>query len=107
MWIYGAYNPVFGPDGRVVSVVKFASDVTAQVADRLRRHQGQQAIDKDLGIITGSISDVSHQATLTAEAAAQTSGNVHAVAAGAEEFSASIEELSRHASEEAVVPRPM
>ncbi|KQO73305.1 MULTISPECIES: PAS domain-containing protein [unclassified Methylobacterium] len=99
VWIYGAYNPVFGPDGRVVSVVKFASDVTAQVADRLRRHEGQQAIDKDLGVITGSISDVSHQATLTAEAAAQTSGNVQAVAAGAEEFSASIEELSRHASE--------
>jgi methyl-accepting chemotaxis protein len=99
VWIYGAYNPVFGPDGRVIAVVKFASDVTAQVADRLRRHQGQQAIDKDLGLITGSISDVSHQASLTAEAAAQTSGNVQAVAAGAEEFSASIEELSRHAVE--------
>jgi methyl-accepting chemotaxis protein len=109
VWIYGAYNPVLGADGRVVAVVKFASDVTAQVADRLRRREGQQAIDKDLGVITGSISDVSHQATLTAEAAAQTSGNVQAVAAGAEEFSASIEELSRHAveakaaSDEAVV----
>ncbi|KQP41216.1 histidine kinase [Methylobacterium sp. Leaf104] len=109
VWIYGAYNPVLGADGRVLAVVKFASDVTAQVADRLRRRQGQQAIDQDLGLITGSISDVSHQATLTAEAAAQTSGNVQAVAAGAEEFSASIEELSRHAveaktaSDEAVV----
>ncbi|MGU3360895.1 PAS domain-containing protein [Methylobacterium sp. M6A4_1b] len=109
VWIYGAYNPVLGADGQVLSVVKFASDVTAQVADRIRRRQGQQAIDQDLGLITGSISDVSHQATLTAEAAAQTSGNVQAVAAGAEEFSASIEELSRHAveakaaSDEAVV----
>jgi methyl-accepting chemotaxis protein len=99
VWIYGTYNPVLGPDGRVVAVVKFASDVTAQVADRLRRREGQQAIDQDLGVITGSISDVSHQATLTAEEAAQTSGNVQAVAAGAEEFSASIEELSRHAVE--------
>jgi methyl-accepting chemotaxis protein len=99
VWIYGAYNPVLGLDGKPIAVVKFASDVTAQVADRMRRAEGQRAIDRDLGGITGSIADVSHQATATAEAAARTSGNVQAVAAGAEEFSASIEELSRHAVE--------
>ncbi|MCJ2032976.1 PAS domain-containing protein [Methylobacterium sp. J-068] len=99
VWIYGAYTPVLGPDGRPIAVVKFASDVTAQVADRLRRVEGQRAIDQDLGSITGSIADVSRQATVTAEAAARTSGNVQAVAAGAEEFSASIEELNRHAIE--------
>jgi methyl-accepting chemotaxis protein len=99
VWIYGAYNPVFGPDGKTNAVVKFASDVTTQVADRLRRVEGQRVIDRDLGFITGSIADVSQQASATAEAAARTSGNVQAVAAGAEEFSASISEISRHASE--------
>ncbi|WP_264047012.1 methyl-accepting chemotaxis protein [Methylobacterium flocculans] len=97
VWIHGAYNPVLGPDGKPVAVVKFAIDVTAQVHDRLRRADGQRSIDRDLGGITGSIADVSRQANTTAEAAALTSTNVQAVAAGAEEFSASIEELSRHA----------
>ncbi|MCK2054586.1 PAS domain-containing methyl-accepting chemotaxis protein [Methylobacterium sp. 37f] len=99
VWIYGAYNPVLGPDGKPVAVVKFANDVTHQVADRLRRLEGQRAIDRDLGGITDSIAEVSRQASTTAEAAALTSGNVQAVAAGAEEFSASIEELNRHAVE--------
>ena len=99
IWIYGSYNPVLGPDGKPVAVVKFASDVTEQVNDRHRRADGQRSIDRDLGGITGSIADVSRQAIATAEAAAVTSGNVQAVAAGAEEFSASIEELSRHAIE--------
>ncbi|MFB2594442.1 PAS domain S-box protein [Paracoccus sp. p4-l81] len=29
LWIEASYNPVIGPDGRVVKVVKFATDVTA------------------------------------------------------------------------------
>jgi len=99
VWIFGAYNPILGADGKPYAVVKFASDVTAQVNDRNRRRDGQRLIDRDLGHITEAISDVSRQAATTAEAAARTSGNVQAVAAGAEEFSSSIEELSRHAIE--------
>ncbi|NEU13983.1 PAS domain S-box protein [Methylobacterium sp. BTF04] len=99
VWIQGAYNPIIGRDGKPCAVVKFATDVTAQVTERLRRAQGQREIDTDIGSIMHAISDVSRQAATTAEAAAQTSGNVQAVAAGAEEFSASIEELNRHAIE--------
>ncbi|GJD98045.1 methyl-accepting chemotaxis protein [Methylobacterium iners] len=99
VWIYGSYNPVFDADGRPCAVVKFASDITQQVADRERRRQAQQVIEVDLGSITQAMSGVSQQATATADAAAQTSGNVQSVAAGAEEFAASSEELSRHAIE--------
>jgi methyl-accepting chemotaxis protein len=99
IWIYGAYNPVLDREGKPCAVVKFASDVTQQVTERLRRAEGQRMIDVDLGAITHAMSEVSNQAVVTAEAAALTSGNVQAVAAGAEEFAASIEELSRHATE--------
>ncbi|KAB1079446.1 PAS domain S-box protein [Methylobacterium soli] len=99
IWIYGAYNPVLDCEGKPCAVVKFASDVTQQVTERLRRAEGQRMIDVDLGAITHAMSEVSNQAVVTAEAAALTSGNVQAVAAGAEEFAASIEELSRHATE--------
>jgi methyl-accepting chemotaxis protein len=99
VWIHGGYNPILGPDGKPYAVVKFATDITAQVSDRNRRRDGQHLIERDLGQITGAISDVSRQAHTIAETTALTSGNVQAVAAGAEEFSASIEELSRHAVE--------
>lgn len=99
VWIHGSYNPIFDASGVPFAVVKFASDITQQVTERARRIQAQQEIDTDLSTITLAMSDVSSQATITAEAAAQTSGNVQAVAAGAEEFAASSEELSRHATE--------
>lgn len=99
VWIYGSYNPVFDSEGRPCAVVKFASDVTEQVADRLRRAEGQRSIRSDLGDITLAMSDVTRQAQETADAVAVTSGNVQAVAAGSEEFAASISELSRHAAQ--------
>ena len=99
VWIQGSYNPILDASGAPFAVVKFATDITQQVAERMRRAEAQQEIDTDLGSITQAMSDVSSQATITAEAAAQTSGNVQAVAAGAEEFAASSEELSRHATE--------
>ncbi|OAH37738.1 methyl-accepting chemotaxis protein [Methylorubrum populi] len=99
IWIYGTYNPVLDSEGRPCAVVKFASDVTQAVADRLRRADGQRVIQADLGSITGAMSDVSRQASETATAVAATSDNVQSVAAGAEEFAASISELSRHASQ--------
>ena len=98
-WIYGSYNPVFDSEGRPYAVVKFASDVTQAVADRLRRSEGQRSIEADLDVITGAMSDVSRQANETAAAVALTSDNVQAVAAGTEEFAASITELSRHATQ--------
>ncbi len=62
----------------------------------------QHLIERDLGLVTGSISDVSRQAHTIAETTAQTSGNVPAVTAGAEEFLAPIGELIRHAGEAVV-----
>ena len=97
VWIHGAYNPILDRDGRPIAVVKFATDVTAQVRERRRRAEGQRLIEADLGQIQQEMAVVSQQSTQTALAAAETSGNVQAVAAGAEEFSASIEELTRHA----------
>ncbi|MER0238496.1 PAS domain-containing methyl-accepting chemotaxis protein [Fulvimarina sp. MAC8] len=31
VWLYASYNPVFGPCGKIVKIVKFASDVTERV----------------------------------------------------------------------------
>ncbi|GEP02751.1 methyl-accepting chemotaxis protein [Methylobacterium oxalidis] len=99
VWIFGAYNPILDADGKPCAVVKFATDVTQQVTDRNRRMDGQKAIEADIGAIMQAMSDVARQTRATTETAGHTSGNVQAVAAGTEEFAASINELSRHASE--------
>lgn len=36
VWIHGSYNPILGPNGQVERVVKFCTDVTAQVQERQR-----------------------------------------------------------------------
>ncbi|SDM17541.1 methyl-accepting chemotaxis sensory transducer with Pas/Pac sensor [Methylobacterium phyllostachyos] len=97
VWIFGAYNPILDAEGKPCAVVKFATDVTQQVEDRQRRAAGQRAIEGDIAAIRDSMSRVVQQADETAEASNQTARNVQAVAAGSEEFAASIEELSRHA----------
>ncbi|MCF4128800.1 methyl-accepting chemotaxis protein [Methylobacterium sp. SyP6R] len=99
VWIFGAYNPVLDLDGRPCAVVKFATDITRQVVDRQRRSAGQRAIEADIAAITVAVSEVSDQARATADQTARTSGNVEAVAAGTEEFAASIAELGRHAED--------
>ncbi|MBN9000871.1 MAG: PAS domain-containing protein, partial [Rhizobiales bacterium] len=43
VWIQASYNPISDGNGRIVKVVKFATDITAQVEDRLRRAKVQQA----------------------------------------------------------------
>ncbi len=99
IWIFGSYNPVLDSEGRPYAVVKFATDVTRAVTDRLRRSAAQRVIDADLQAITAAVSAVTRRARSTSEVSLQTSDNVQAVAAGTEEFAASIDELSRHASE--------
>lgn len=34
IWLEATYNPIIGPDGKVIKVIKFASDVTAQVEEK-------------------------------------------------------------------------
>ena len=99
VWIQASYNPIYGADGKFAKVVKFATDITRQVEDRLRRAEVQKSIDADLGQITESIAATSERVTSAASASTQTSSNMQAVASGAEELAASVSEISRQASD--------
>ncbi|MBF0334986.1 MAG: chemotaxis protein, partial [Alphaproteobacteria bacterium] len=89
------YNPILDMNGKPFKVVKFATDITAQVRERMRRETVQKGIDHDLGEITQAVANVSEQAASAASASTQTSTNVQAVASGAEEMAASVGEISR------------
>ncbi|NEU13535.1 PAS domain S-box protein [Methylobacterium sp. BTF04] len=102
VFIQGSYNPIFDRDGRPLKVVKFATDVTAQVTDRNRRAALQVAIASDLNTIAGAASGASRQAGQAAQASARVSSDIQTVASGAEELAASVSEISMqvtHASE--------
>jgi methyl-accepting chemotaxis protein len=99
VWIQASYNPIYGADGKVFKIVKFATDISGQVEDRLRRAELQKSIDADLGQITESVAATSERVTSAASASTQTSSNMQAVASGAEELAASVSEISRQASD--------
>ena len=99
IWIQASYNPIHDADGKIMKVVKFATDITAQVEDRLRRGELQKSIDGDLGQITEAVAATSERVTSAASASTQASSNMQAVAAGAEELAASVGEISRQASD--------
>ncbi|MGU3479074.1 methyl-accepting chemotaxis protein [Methylobacterium sp. D48H] len=93
-WIQATYNPVRDAAGRLVKVVKFATDITEAVADRLRRAELHRGVDRDLDGIAIALSQASQQAVGAASAAEEASGNTQSVAAGSEELAASVGEIS-------------
>ena len=54
VWLRATYNPVFNAAGKVTRIVKLASDVTAQVEDRLRSTGVLEAIDRSMAVIAFS-----------------------------------------------------
>ncbi|MBQ0824524.1 PAS domain-containing methyl-accepting chemotaxis protein [Microvirga sp. HBU67558] len=95
VWIQASYNPIFDMSGRPYKVIKFATDITAQVTERLRRVELQKSIAVDLSEITDAVANVTEQTSTAAYASGETSLNVQAVAAGAEELAASVHEISQ------------
>lgn len=92
VWIEGSYNPIFNADGKPVKVVKFATDVTKQIAllDQLKK-----LIDVNFAEIDQAVSQSTIETVTASSAAMQTSGNVQLMAASAEEMAASITEISQ------------
>jgi len=95
VWIQASYNPIFDPSGRPFKVVKYAADITAQHKLRLESARVGQLVDDNLGRIVSEITRVVQRTSSASSASTQTSANVQSVAAGAEELSSSINEISR------------
>ncbi|KMO40172.1 methyl-accepting chemotaxis protein [Methylobacterium aquaticum] len=105
VWIQGTYNPILDARGRVVHVVKFATDVTPQVRDRQRRAEAGRTIAGDLAVIGDAVSDVTDRSDQAARAVGRVSGDIQAVAAGAEELAASVAEISQQVSHASTISR--
>jgi methyl-accepting chemotaxis protein len=95
IWIEANYTPILDPDGRLIKVVKYATDITAIVAERDRRAARARNVDDELTRIAGGVADTSARAAAALQASRRTAEQVQTVAAGAEEMAASISEITR------------
>ncbi len=91
-WLFGTYLPLLDVRGKVSKVIKFAIDRTQQI-DLLSNLK--VLIDQNLPEIDRAIHQSRSEARAAAGAATDTSANVQAVAASAEELAASIGEISQ------------
>lgn len=95
VWIQATYNPILGLDGKPVKVVKFATDITNTVVRRREVEQIGSDVDVSLNEIVHSVHTASEKATAAAGASEEASSTVQAVAAAAEQFNASANEIAQ------------
>ena len=95
VWIQASYNPVFDPAGRLMKIVKYATDITERVAERERRVELGRGIDAELVAVTQAVAQTNTAATGAVEASRETSSSIQTMAAGAEELAASVMEINR------------
>jgi methyl-accepting chemotaxis protein len=91
VWIEGSYNPILDLNGKPFKVVKFATDVTRQIA---MLADLKKLIDVNFSEIDNAIHLSNNQTNTATSAATETSSNVQTVAASSEELAASIVEIS-------------
>jgi methyl-accepting chemotaxis protein len=117
VWIQGSYSPMLDHTGKPFRVVKFASEVTAQV--RLRRNlealvrkvaenaQTVASASEELTSVSqqmaSSAEETRAQASTVAAGADQTSKSAQKVSRSVEDLSASIREIAKNAHEAARV----
>lgn len=92
IWIEASYNPILDPDGKPMKVVKYATDITAQM-DMLANLK--TLIDRNFGEIDNAVDHSTREAASAGSAANQTSAAVQMMASSTEELAASINEISR------------
>ncbi|HEX7377024.1 MAG TPA: methyl-accepting chemotaxis protein [Pirellulales bacterium] len=117
IWIQASYNPILGTNGKPFKVVKYASDITAQVKARQEMARILDMVNNNATTLGSSAEELtavstqmsanaeetSTQANIVSAASEQVSKNVQTVATGVEEMTSSIREIAKNATESARV----
>ncbi len=105
LWINATYNPMVDDQGAVFGVVKFAVDITDEIARRERSREARKTITEDMPEVSSAVSIANQQATNAAAAATKTTENVQSIAGGVEELVASVNEINRQVAEASNISR--
>ena len=83
VYIQASYNPIVDRDGRPLKIVKFATDLTAQIEERMRRGAIQLTVGRELEDIAQATSNMALQAADAAIHASSVVTDVNKAVAGA------------------------
>lgn len=117
VWIQATYNPIMDLNGKPCKVIKYASDITAQVKARQEMARILELVNSNATTLGSSAEELtavstqmasnaeetSAQANVVSAASEQVSKNVQTVATGVEEMNAAIREIAKNASDSARV----
>jgi methyl-accepting chemotaxis protein len=117
IWIQASYNPIRDRNGKPFKVVKYASDITKQVGERLEMKRVVTTVATNAATLgssaeeltavstemSASAEETAAQSNVVSAAAEQVSKNVQTVATGVEEMGASIREIAGNANQAAKV----
>lgn len=110
IWIQASYNPILNADGKPFKVVKYATDITAQVMVRNEigvTATSLAAASEELTAISQQIAasaeETASQSTVVSNSSEQVSKNVQTVETATAEMGVSIRDIARSANESAAV----
>lgn len=95
VYINASYNPVLGPDGVPVRVIKFATDITESVRRRQVIEEAGDSVADQLGAMLQDIATVNDRTNTAADQSRQTTEIVQSVASAMQEYSASSREIAQ------------
>lgn len=98
IYLQASYNPIFDETGKVLKVIKFATDITASVLKRNQNQTISQSINQDLGHVVGKMLAATEVSGQASKAASETGAMVSSVAAASEEMSASVRDITNSMS---------
>lgn len=84
VWIQASYNPIFNSRGKVVKVIKFATDTTEQVLMRQENERIKNSVKDTIGTVSSAVNE--------------TSSVVTNVATGTEQLTQSVDEIAKNMS---------
>ena len=95
IWIGGTYVPILDPAGRPVRIVKYASDITAEMQDRQRRAALSREVDHEISRVAEGVAGTSARAAEALQGADRTVADVRAVAEGTEQMASAVAEITQ------------
>lgn len=115
VWIQASYNPIFDSEGRVIMVVKFATDITAEKKKIVEFEGHVNLLEETANSLASASAELTATATqmsantkktseesvAASKASEDVANGVQTVATNTEEMVASIKEISRSANESA------
>ena len=95
VWIQASYNPIFDPSGKPLKVVKYATDITKEVQQRLESERIGKIVEENLEKIVHSVGEANAQSATAAAASNETLQTVQSVASASQQMQASANEIAQ------------